>query len=314
MLSAYLLVSHGSSDPRHQAGLLRLANITRQHLTRLQYSQQHTETMGQFYDTYRSHQPDNAVEVATVGTARNRFPSRAHKSLERSILPPNIAVGTATLEASQVPLARQIEVFTKRVMAHGIRRVVLVPLFLQEGVHVKEDLPREIAIARALLPTTLRLVCEPYLGGQPIFKQFVADRLQKTTADRCLLLAHGSRRPGGNRNLQQLADSLSADVAFWSVPPDLETQVVNLMQQGYRQIAIAPYFLLPGGITDAITRQTEALAERLSKLSLRLLAPLGTSSDLGIAIAETLFAATPTFPLPKWGRDRWQPAQDGITA
>ncbi|MEM0981311.1 MAG: CbiX/SirB N-terminal domain-containing protein, partial [Cyanobacteria bacterium P01_H01_bin.58] len=127
-------------------------------------------------------------------------------------------------------------------------------------------------------------------------------------------LAHGSRRPGGNRNLQQLADSLSADVAFWSVPPDLETQVVNLMQQGYRQIAIAPYFLLPGGITDAITHQTEALAERLSKLSLRLLSPLGASSDLGIAIAETLLAATSTLPLPNWGRDRWQSAQDGITA
>ncbi|MEM0982263.1 MAG: CbiX/SirB N-terminal domain-containing protein, partial [Cyanobacteria bacterium P01_H01_bin.58] len=233
MLSAYLLVSHGSSDPRHQAGLLRLANITRQHLTRLQCSQQQAMATDPLYNTSRSHQSDNTAGVVTVGTARNRFPSRAHKSLERSVLPPNIAVGTATLEATQVPLFRQIEVFTKRVMAHGARRVVLVPLFLQEGVHVKEDLPREIETARALLPTAMRLVCAPYLGGQATFKQFIADRLQKTTADRCLLLAHGSRRPGGNRNLQQLADSLSADVAFWSVPPDLETQVVNLMQQGY---------------------------------------------------------------------------------
>lgn len=313
MLSAYLLVSHGSSDPRHQAGLLRLANITRQHLTRLQYGHHQATSIGQRYTPFNSHPQDSGGETVAVGSLRNR-PLRAHKSLERSVLPPNIAVGTATLEATQVPLSRQIEVFAKRVMAHGIRRVVLVPLFLQAGVHVKEDLPQEIETARTLLSTSMRLVCAPYLGSQTTFKQFVAARLEKTTADRCLLLAHGSRRPGGNRNIQQLADSLCADVAFWSVPPDLETQVVALMQQGYRQIAIAPYFLLPGGITDAITHQTEALAERFPKLSLRLLAPLGASTELGVTIAETLLAATPTFPLQAWERDRWQSAQDGITA
>jgi len=230
------------------------------------------------------------------------------------IYPASPLVGTATLEATQIPLSQQIEAFARRVWAQGIRQVVIVPLFLLAGVHVKEDLPREIAAAQHRLPARQRLLCTAHLGSQPSFKQFVAARLGTTTADRCLLLAHGSRRAAGNRSVQQLGAVLDAEVAFWSVQPDLETQVLNLMQQGHRHIAIAPYFLFPGGITDAITHRTEALAERFARLSLRLLPPLGTSADLGKTVAEIALSLPYAVPMQTWERDRWRLTGNGITA
>lgn len=296
MLSAYLLVSHGSSDPRHQAGLSRLASMLRQHLEQSSFDDRHTT--------------NGRSTVVDVHSGRS-LPAKGHISAcLRPIrvpccsgLPPAPIVGTATLEAAPIPLAQQIEFFAKRVMAQGICRVVVVPLFLLAGIHVKEDLPREIAEAQRLLSPRMELFCTPYLGSHSKFKSFVASRLKATTADRCLLLAHGSRRAAGNRSVRQLGAVLDADVAFWSVPPDLETQVVELMQQGHQHIAIAPYFLFPGSITDAITRRTEDLAERLSRLSLRLLAPLGTSADLGKAVADMVMTIPQSVSMPPWESD-----------
>jgi sirohydrochlorin ferrochelatase len=229
-------------------------------------------------------------------------------------MPPTPLVGTATLEVSVVPLAQQIETFARRVMAQGVRQVVIIPLFLLAGVHVKEDLPREIAAAAAQLPARMRLICTPFLGSDATFKRFVANRLSTSRADRCLLVAHGSRRPAGNRSVKQLAAILDAEVAFWSVPPDWEAQVLELMQQGHQHIAIAPYFLFPGSITDAITRRTEELAERLPKLWLRLLAPLGTSAELGQVVAEMALSLPHECPPGEWETEPLAMTGNGITA
>lgn len=285
MRTAYLLVSHGSSDPRHQAGLTRLAHGVRQHLGRLSRG----EPLANSASLPTSIEPLSPLEssnLQSIGPGSEPvvpWRSRPQPQGDCSDLP---LVGTATLEAAESSLAKQIVHFVRSLATHDVRQVVMVPLFLLAGVHVKEDLPDEVAAARRQLPEGPQLNCLPYLGSQGQFKNYVAARLAKTNADRCVLLAHGSRRTTGNRTIQQLGRALDTDVAFWSVAPDLETQVENLMQQGHQHIAIAPFFLFPGSITDAITHRTEQIAEHLPKLSLRLLSPLGTSSDLSKVIAE----------------------------
>ncbi|MEL6381090.1 MAG: CbiX/SirB N-terminal domain-containing protein [Cyanobacteria bacterium J06626_18] len=308
MLSAYLLVSHGSSDPRHKAGLSRIADTMRQSLDWSLSDDFQTAPMASFASGMAQSRYTPAYPVSKA------FATRSPKVPCCSSLPPAPVVGTATLEATHLPLAQQIAMFAQRATAQGFRRVVIVPLFLLPGIHVKEDLPREIATAQSLIPPDLELLCVPHLGSHACFKRFVASRLKATTADRCLLLAHGSRRRAGNRSVRQLGTTLDVDVAFWAVDPDLETQVIEMMQQGYQHIVIAPYFLFPGSITDAITRRTEDLAERLSRLSLRLLAPLGTSAELGRAVAELALSASQSVPMPTWERDHLSIAESGITA
>lgn len=102
------------------------------------------------------------------------------------------------------------------------------------------------------------------------------------------MVAHGSRRRNGNRSIELLARRLSVDVAYWSVPPDIESQAIALMQQGAQTVTILPYFLFSGGITDAIAHRTEELAERFPKVKFRLLPPLGASADLADIVITLL--------------------------
>lgn len=310
--SAYLLVSHGSSDARHQAGLSRLADLMRQQLDRSLREEIPAESLVDRH--LASRQPAYPLPSVSQAAPRQALCLRRSAPPQRTPLPTAPAVGTATLELAPVPLSEQILAFAERVSEQGCRQVVIVPLFLLPGVHVQEDLPAEIQAARTRLPMHMRLLCASYIGGQTAFKRFVAARLKATQADRCLLLSHGSRRKAGNRSVQQLAAILDTDVAFWKVPPDLETKVIELMQQGHRHIAIAPYFLFPGSLTDAVTRRTEALAERLPKLSIRLLSPLGASTDLGRVVTEVALATlSPVQASPRW-QERWQVSDGSITA
>jgi sirohydrochlorin cobaltochelatase len=305
MSTAYLLVSHGSSDPRHRQGLMRLAQTVGQHLLDPTWvgrqgqplPQRESEGVSVSAPILRVTEGEAMAEDRPLGTiARPSFrPASAPNPegpAERQH--PMPLVGTATLEASALSLAEQITLFGRRAMALGVTRLVVVPLFLLQGVHVMEDLPAEIAQAQTQLPPQLSIHQTVHLGGYQGLRAFIANRFAQTHAVSRLLVAHGSRRPGSNRTLEQTAAKLNATVAFWAMAPGLEAQVIELMQAGHRHIVVAPYFVFAGGITDSITQQTEALAERFPRLRLRLLPPLGSSVELARVVSDVaLTAATP---------------------
>ena len=199
---------------------------------------------------------------------------------------PTPIVGTACLELGPRPLHEQIYQFSQRVKAAGVSHVKVLPLFLLPGVHVMEDIPREMALARQILNVSLEITLCPYLGGSPGLKKLLADRMAEVPAAARLLIAHGSRRPGGNKPIEEMARQLGGIAAYWSVAPDLETQIVHLMQNGHHQLAIFPYFLFPGGITDAITQFTEELAERFPRVDFRLMPPLGATPELANVVVD----------------------------
>jgi sirohydrochlorin ferrochelatase len=157
---------------------------------------------------------------------------------------------------------------------------------------VLSDLPAEVQLAQRLLPG-LNLAVTAHLGDHPGLRHLVQDRLQNTTADTWLLLAHGSRRAEGNRSIQSLAQALGGTAAYWAVPPHLETQVIHLIQQGVQRLAILPYFLFTGSTTDAIIHRTEELAERFPNLGIHLLPPLGPSPQLAQLVVDLALGRGP---------------------
>jgi len=60
-------------------------------------------------------------------------------------------------------------------------------------------------------------------------------------------------------------------------------------RQGYREIAILPYFLFSGGITDAIAQAVEALKLQFPGVSLYLAEPLGVSGELADLIGDLIY-------------------------
>lgn len=238
MSSAYLLVSHGSRDPRPEIAMQELARLVSEKL-------------------HKNHNQTNSEHL----------------------------VGIATLEMSQKPLHEQIKEFANT--AFGVRKVSenrnhlkILPLFLLPGVHVMTDIPAEVTLAQQATGEDIAIELQPYLGSHPDLKNLLSKQVAKIEAQAWILLSHGSRRPDSQKPVQAMAASLGAVIAYWSVPDSLELRVKELVAAGYREIAILPYFLFPGGITDAIAASIEKLKLQFSAVTFYLAEPLGASAEL----------------------------------
>ena len=239
MSNAYLLVSHGSRDPRPQVSIDQLA-------ARLQL---HLET------------------IAPVKSP--------------------VLVSTAQLELAVKPLHLQINDLARKCTEVGISRIVILPLFLIPGVHVMEDIPAEVILAIEKIGDLVELVVAPFLGADPNFADlFGANR--SSLPSQSIILAHGSRKTGGNAIVEQLAHRLDLVAAYWSVAPSLADTVAKLVTTGATEIGILPYFLFAGGITDAIEKLVSELSVQYPQVQLRLGEPIGNSPELVGTIGKIL--------------------------
>lgn len=239
---AFLIVTHGSRDPRPGVAAAQLAKTLSQRL-----------------------QPSHSV----------------------------YCVEAAALEFADCPLHQQILQVGDRLCKTGIERLTIVPLFLLAGVHVKEDVPHEVELAQLALGDRLTLQILPYLGQSPLMQTTLAQLFDSSAAGletrpSRLLLAHGSRRAAGNRGVEALATQLQATPAYWSIAPHLDEQVTHFVRAGQRHIVILPYFLFPGGITDAIAQQVAQLRQRFPNLDLQMTPLLGDSDGFERLVAEAV--------------------------
>ncbi|XHL99189.1 MAG: sirohydrochlorin chelatase [Microcoleus anatoxicus] len=256
MASTYLLVSHGSRDPRPQVALENLAQLLSQKLP-------------MFSNSGASGVP---------------------------------AVGTATLELG-APLHEQICLFAEHTLSLGLTEVQILPIFLLPGVHVAEDIPAQVEIARQTLSSKLKIELQPHLGTQEagltkLVKTQMQEmaflpnsreaKLSRRESPKWILLSHGSRRPGGNSTVEEIASKVGGVTAYWSVKPSLEERIDSLVRDGQQQIGIVPYFLFNGGITDAIAQKVEQLKQQFPTAELHLANPLGVSVELADLVEELI--------------------------
>lgn len=241
MSDAYLLISHGSRDPRPQIAIDRLAQQLRSSL------------------------------AAAIPNE------------------PPILVATAQLELALEPLHVQISGFAHQCASKGYDRVVILPLFLSPGVHAIEDIPAEVALAEREIGHKVRLKIAPFLGNAPNLGDLFA-RNRSALPSQSIILAHGSRRTGGNAIVERLADSLTVKAAYWSVSPSLTDRVAEAIAAGATEIGILPYFLFAGGITDAICDSVAQLQQQHPQVKLILGEPIGDNPALIATIGKILTA------------------------
>ncbi|MDZ8033584.1 sirohydrochlorin chelatase [Nostoc sp. DedSLP04] len=246
MSSAYLLLSHGSRDPRPEIAMQQLARLVCHKL------------------------------------------SKNHNSVNSEHL-----VGIAALEMNPQPLHEQIQQFAKSAfgdcpLSQNENCLKIVPLFLLPGVHVMTDIPAEVALAQQAAGQDIIIELQPYLGSHPNLEKLLAKQIAAMKAEAWILLAHGSRRPGSKETVEAMAASLPAVTAYWAGPPSLESRVKELVDAGYREIAILPYFLFAGGITDAIATSIEELKLQFSAVNFQLAEPLGASAELAELIWDLI--------------------------
>jgi uroporphyrin-III C-methyltransferase len=199
----------------------------------------------------------------------------------------------AYLECHLTPLAQQIADFAQTVAAQGFGQIQMVPLFLLPGVHVMQDLPAAVAAAQQQLTTVgnpIALVVQDYLGHPDTDRaQWISDLaaifpVSERTEAR-LVVAHGTKRSGGNQPIEDLAVVLSARVAYWFVEPSLAEAIAQLNALGVQHVAIVPYVLVEGALTAGIDQQIAELAQQYPNVRCDRLPSLDQS---GVLLAEIL--------------------------
>jgi sirohydrochlorin ferrochelatase len=253
MLSAYLLVSHGSRDPRQEIAMQQLAKLVNSKL-------------------------ESNLQRSIIGGV---------------VSPPRCElVGTAYLELKPEPLHEQIKRFAESALASGYHRLKILPLFLLPGVHVMEDIPGEVALAQQALGEDIIIELQPYLGSHAGVEKLLAKQIAQSSENSYnqgwILLTHGSRRPGSKKQVEAMAANLRVLTAYWSVAPSLESRVKELVSAGCKNITILPYFLFAGGITDAIARSEQELKLQFPAVRFQLAEPLGASAELADLIWDLI--------------------------
>ena len=306
---AYLLISHGSRDPRHQTSLNRLAQLVREQLNPSWVDTWSLQSLApvvsearaagitvldsQYVGTSRkarklSSSYKDGLREMTVLTAEAPINKASKNSAPVRLPKERVIVGTAVLDFALIPLHEQICEFGRRLSSAGVKQLRLIPLFLLRGKHVMEDIPHEVSLARQQLQGMIDLEIEEPIGSGKHMSSLITSRFSHSSGKGRLLIAHGSRRAKGNRAVDILAKSLGTAVAYWTVDSDIENQTIQLMQQGCSSLTIFPYFLFAGGITDAIAHLTEELAERFPRTKFRLLPPLGATADVASLVVNSL--------------------------
>ncbi|MEO0375183.1 MAG: sirohydrochlorin chelatase [Cyanobacteria bacterium P01_A01_bin.17] len=191
---------------------------------------------------------------------------------QQAISPEQIHSGTLELS---LPLEEQLQQLGQSLSESAT--IKILPLFLLPGTHVMSDIPQAVAVARKALPQ-INFDLQPHLGSHPGILELLRDRI--STGYPWILVAHGSRYPGGNAAVEELATALDVRPAYWSVEPSLEDSLRPIVEQGHRSVGVLPYFLFSGKITDAIAEQINQLKYRSNQLNLALSSPLDPSPAL----------------------------------
>lgn len=229
----------------------------------------HTHSVAYLLVSHGSHDP-------RPGIAMQKLASLLGEKLQNQ-------VGTAYLELQPAPLHAQIVEFSKKfLVASSLEPICIkiLPLFLLPGVHVMQDIPAELAQAQQILGENVLIELKPYLGSNAGLVNLLAHLKATFAAQKYILLAHGSSRPGFQQAMDKLVSNLDVVTAYWAVPPSLDSQVAQLVADGYGEIAIIPYFLFAGGITDAIASATEKLQLQFPGVCFQLTQPLGANPEL----------------------------------
>jgi sirohydrochlorin ferrochelatase len=118
-----------------------------------------------------------------------------------------------------------------------------------------------------------------------------------------LLVDHGSRHPGANESLEQVAELLRRRVPGRIVrvahmelaPPSIRDAIDACVADGAREIVVHPYFLAPGRhSTCDIPSLVGAAARRHPEVSIRVSEPLGAHEGLvEVILARVDAAASP---------------------
>jgi sirohydrochlorin ferrochelatase len=205
-----------------------------------------------------------------------------------------VKLDTAYLELTEQSLAEKIVVFAQDCVINNYQTLKILPLFLLAGSHVKQDIPQELSQAQQILQQQnidIKIQLLAHLGKEKRLVKLLEQKYQEQLTKERILIAHGTTLEAGNQECEQLALSLEAKLAYWSIPPSFSTILTNLADR-VPSITILPYFLFTGKISEAISESIKQLQEQYPETKFSFIEPFGATAELASIITEILLGQT----------------------
>ncbi len=259
---------HGSRDPRPQKFCDRIVKDFQKQLRVVSSCSQNNY----FYPGETNNAGYQSVTLS---------PEKQHSSSQ-------YLVKSVALELAELPLHQEIVRFAHQASVMGKKNLVVIPLFLSLGVHVTQDIPREIDLAKSQIQQPINIILDPPLGSYSGLETLVLEKFEKISNSTRILLAHGSRLLEANHKTEYLANFSQAKIAYWSTQPNLETAIIDQIGHKSQKIAIIPYFLFPGRITDAIAEKVSQLQFQFPETELILDDSLSGTETLAQLIFDNI--------------------------
>lgn len=257
-------MAHGSRNPQYSQDLQQLARSISQQLLEFNGNRQSLVT-----SPLIDHSPLQLLE-------------KTAKILEQ------FTVATACLEFEPLSLREQIENIALDCIGREIGQLKILPLFLAAGVHLTEDIPREVSLAKASLNGEIEIEILPYLGSHPNLQEILREEFDRLNCSHRLLLAHGSRRQTAQKSIKLMADSLNASIAYTAIEPSLRERAIELIAAGATSVAILPYFIFAGRISETIVLEVQELRSTYPRVQWLLGEPLGVTETLAKILARSI--------------------------
>ena len=224
-----------------------------------------------------------ALVLTAHGSADPRAAANTHAVADQiRLLRPNLDVRVAFCEKSTPNLLNVLTALDGP--------AVVTPLLLANAYHARVDIPEIIAAAQAGCAQAgcagtgcahAEILRADTLGEDPRLVNVMRQRLDELDIDidrddtGVLVVAVGSTHAEANAGTATLADAMAhgtrwagVRVAYATGPaPSVADGIAELRQLGVRRIALAPWFIAPGRITDRVaaiaTAEAIAMAEPL---------------------------------------------------
>jgi sirohydrochlorin ferrochelatase/(2Fe-2S) ferredoxin len=180
--------------------------------------------------------------------------------------------------------------------------VVVAPLLLFTGLHVKNDFPLALARARKRYPG-VRFVLAPPLGVHPNMADALYARFAPLVSDAArtalVVVGRGASDPDANGDMSKLARLATegrgfgaSDVCFAGIAaPGLEVTLERAVRHRPAQVVVTPYMLFAGRLTQRITAKVREFAERAPWIQFLVAAPLGMHLKVFATLHERIESA-----------------------
>ena len=253
--------------------------------------------MSQLHDTIEA--VDNEA-VLLVGHGSRREKSNEQVRELAAMLEDRleIPVDAAFLELAEPSIPDAIDG-----LAHSVSRLTVVPLSLFAASHVKNDLPLAVDRARSDHPS-VRFHAGAHLGVHPAILDLLDDRVAAVEAElgvdrerddvAVVVCARGSSDPDSNADVHKLARLLYEGREFDRVAasfvgvtdPLLDETLHDLAKRRPDAVAVVPYMLGDGVLTDRIRDGTATFDAEYPYVDAAAGDPLGTDSRLLDVLAD----------------------------